>query len=91
MRKLFGKNYSDSPKYIYEYLQKNYPGKYRFIWVMDKKGTVIPYKHTEVKRFSIRYLLPCPLQILRFQQQAAGVDQEEKRKCVSADMAWNPA
>lgn len=51
----FGKSYSDSPKYIYEYLQKNYPGKYRFIWVMDKKGTVIPYKHTEVKRFSIRY------------------------------------
>lgn len=51
----FGKNYSDSPKYVYEYLQKNYPGKYRFIWVMDKKGTVIPYKHSRVKRFSIRY------------------------------------
>jgi len=51
----FGKNYSDSPKYVYEYLQKNYPGKYRFIWVLDKKGTKIPYKHTKVKRFSIRY------------------------------------
>ncbi|TAH72110.1 MAG: CDP-glycerol:glycerophosphate glycerophosphotransferase [Anaerolineaceae bacterium] len=51
----FGKSYSDSPKYVYEYLQKNYPGKYKFIWVDDKKGTVIPYKHSRVKRFSIRY------------------------------------
>ncbi|HWT75189.1 MAG TPA: bifunctional glycosyltransferase family 2 protein/CDP-glycerol:glycerophosphate glycerophosphotransferase [Mobilitalea sp.] len=51
----FGKNYSDSPKYIYEYLQKNYPGKYRFVWVIDKKHTKIPYRHTKVKRFSFRY------------------------------------
>src|SRR5690606_41544224 len=51
----FGKNYSDSPKYVYEYLQKNYPGKYKYIWVIDKKGTKIPYKHTKVRRFSIRY------------------------------------
>ena len=51
----FGKNYSDSPKYVYEYLSKNYPGKYRFIWVIDKKKTKIPYKHTKVKRFSFRY------------------------------------
>ena len=26
-----GKNYSDSPKYIYEYMQKYYPN-YRYIW-----------------------------------------------------------
>ena len=51
----FGKSYSDSPKYIYEYLSKNYPGKYRFIWVIDKKGTKIPYNHTHIKRFSYRY------------------------------------
>ena len=51
----FGKNYSDSPKYVYEYLQKNYPGKYKFIWVIDKKGTKIPYPHKKVKRFSIGY------------------------------------
>lgn len=51
----FGKSYSDSPKYVYEYLQKNYNSKYKFIWVDDKKGTVIPYKHSRVKRFSIRY------------------------------------
>lgn len=51
----FGKSYSDSPKYIYEYLSKNYPGKYHFIWVIDKKGTKIPYNHTKIKRFSYRY------------------------------------
>ncbi len=51
----FGKSYSDSPKYVYEYLQKNYPGKYRFIWVIDNKKSKIPYKHTKVKRFSISY------------------------------------
>ncbi len=51
----FGKSYSDSPKYIYEYLQENYPGRYRFIWVINQKNTHIPYKHTKVKRFSIRY------------------------------------
>ncbi|MGB4658989.1 MAG: CDP-glycerol glycerophosphotransferase family protein [Mobilitalea sp.] len=50
----FGKSYSDSPKYIYEYLNKNYPGKYRFIWVVNQK-TKIPYHPTKVKRFSIRY------------------------------------
>ena len=50
----FGKNYSDSPKYIYEYLAKNYPNKYRFIWVINKKSD-IPYKHKKIKRFSIGY------------------------------------
>lgn len=30
-----GKSYADSPKYIYEYLAKNYPGKYKFIWVLN--------------------------------------------------------
>ena len=50
----FGKSYSDSPKYIYEYLCKNYPGKYRFIWVVNSR-TEIPYHPTKVKRFSIRY------------------------------------
>jgi len=50
----FGKSYSDSPKYIYEYLCKNAPGKYKFIWVINKK-TYIPYHPIKVKRFSIRY------------------------------------
>ncbi|WP_455718985.1 glycosyltransferase, partial [Anaerosporobacter sp.] len=41
----FGKSYSDSPKYIYEYLSKTYPGKYKFIWVINNKNTDIPYPH----------------------------------------------
>lgn len=51
----FGKSYSDSPKYIFEYLSKTYPGKYKFIWVINNKNTDIPYPHKKVKRFSIRY------------------------------------
>ncbi len=50
----FGKSYSDSPKYIYEYLNKNHPGKYRYIWVLPF-GIKVPYRHTKAKRFSIRY------------------------------------
>jgi CDP-glycerol glycerophosphotransferase len=52
----FGKNYSDSPKYVYEYISKNYPGQFKFIWVIDKKHTKIPYRHTKVKRFSVGYM-----------------------------------
>ena len=51
----FGKSYSDSPKYIYEYLNKNYPGKYRFIWSINRHSTKISYHPVKVKRFSIRY------------------------------------
>ncbi len=51
----FGKNYSDNPKYIYEYISSHYPKQYRFIWVIDNKRTKIPYSHSKVKRFSIRY------------------------------------
>jgi CDP-glycerol glycerophosphotransferase len=51
----FGKSYSDSPKYIYEYLCENYPGKYKCIWVINDKKTKIPYQPVKVKRFSIRY------------------------------------
>lgn len=50
----FGKNYSDSPKYIYEYLSRNNPDEYKAIWVINKK-TRIPYRHREIKRFSISY------------------------------------
>ncbi len=51
----FGKNYSDSPKYIYEYLAKNYPDQYKFIWVIDKRNTKIPYRHKKIKRYSLLY------------------------------------
>ncbi len=51
----FGKSYSDSPKYIYEYLSKQFPGKYRMIWVIDKQNTKIPYRNKKIKRFSLQY------------------------------------
>ena len=66
----FGKSYSDSPKYIYEYLCKNYPGKYRFIWVINK-DIDIPYNPIKVKRFSIRYsyyLARCKYNIFNVRQ-----------------------
>lgn len=50
----FGKDYSDSPKYIYEYIGKNYPGQYNFVWVLDKKRK-LPYGGKIVKRLSIKY------------------------------------
>lgn len=31
-----GRYYNDSPRYIYEYLNKNYPGKYHFVWAFKK-------------------------------------------------------
>jgi CDP-glycerol glycerophosphotransferase len=51
----FGKNYSDNPKYIYEYISRNLPNRYHCVWVIDKKDTVIPYKHKKVKRYSLQY------------------------------------
>ena len=36
----FGKSYSDSPKYLYEYLQKTRGDKYRYIWVLNNKSVV---------------------------------------------------
>ncbi|MBO4510398.1 MAG: CDP-glycerol glycerophosphotransferase family protein, partial [Lachnospiraceae bacterium] len=51
----FGKGYSDSPKYIYEYIAKNYPGKYKYVWVMDKKYD-LPYGGEIVERFGRKYM-----------------------------------
>lgn len=51
----FGKSYSDSPKYIYEYLAKNYAGKYKFVWVLNDKKTQLPYDGITVRRFSLKY------------------------------------
>ncbi|MEW9677752.1 bifunctional glycosyltransferase family 2 protein/CDP-glycerol:glycerophosphate glycerophosphotransferase [Lentibacillus sp. L22] len=48
-----GKNYSDNPKYIYEYLLNNDMG-YKCVWsVREKKN--IPGNPIQVKRFSLRY------------------------------------
>lgn len=51
----FGKSYSDSPKYIFEYLNENYPGKYRYMWVNAGKKLKLPYKAGQMKRFGFKY------------------------------------
>ncbi len=50
-----GRNYSGQPKYVYQYMQKVYGNKYKYIWIVDKKGIKIDGKHTKVKRFGLRY------------------------------------
>ncbi len=54
----FGKSYSDSPKYLYEYMQKTRGDKYRYIWVLNQKSENLAKsgKHTRVKRNSLRYV-----------------------------------
>lgn len=51
----FGKSYSDSPKYIFEYLNQEFPGKYRCIWVNAGKKLKLPYPARQMKRFSFKY------------------------------------
>ncbi|WP_239700388.1 bifunctional glycosyltransferase family 2 protein/CDP-glycerol:glycerophosphate glycerophosphotransferase [Mammaliicoccus sp. D-M17] len=50
-----GKNYSDSPKYIYEYMQRNYP-QLNYIWVFAKpEQNVIIGNAEKVKKGSKEY------------------------------------
>ncbi|MCD8760707.1 bifunctional glycosyltransferase family 2 protein/CDP-glycerol:glycerophosphate glycerophosphotransferase [Mammaliicoccus sciuri] len=50
-----GKNYSDSPKYIYEYMQRNYP-KLNYIWVFNNPNkNVIVGNADKVKKGSKEY------------------------------------
>lgn len=52
----FGKSYSDSPKYIYEYLMKNYKDKgYKCIWSYSDKKFKLPYGGKCVKRYGLMY------------------------------------
>lgn len=49
-----GKNYSDSPKYIYQHmLGQAYD--YKYVWVVNKKSKIIPGKAKQVKRFSLSH------------------------------------
>lgn len=48
-----GKSYSDSPKYIYEYMLEN-KKDYKLVWVMNKSKQ-IPGDPETVKRFSLKY------------------------------------
>lgn len=50
-----GASYADSPKYIYEYLAKNFPGQYEFVWVLNDTHTKLPYGGTIVKRMTRKY------------------------------------
>lgn len=50
-----GRNCSGQPKYIYEYLQKNYGGKFKYIWVLEDKKTNIDGKCKKVKRLGLKY------------------------------------
>ena len=47
------KNYSDSPKYIYEYIAQNYP-EYTCVWAINN-GSKVPYGAKCIKRFSFSY------------------------------------
>ncbi|MCJ1656993.1 bifunctional glycosyltransferase family 2 protein/CDP-glycerol:glycerophosphate glycerophosphotransferase [Staphylococcus sp. NRL 16/872] len=50
-----GKNYSDSPKYIYEYMQDHYP-HLNYIWVFNKPdNNNVPGNATKVKKGSKEY------------------------------------
>ncbi|MCT8140330.1 CDP-glycerol:glycerophosphate glycerophosphotransferase [Anaerobacillus sp. CMMVII] len=50
-----GRNYSDSPKYIYEYINKNHQGKYKHIWSFDGERKDLPELKHKVKQYSLAY------------------------------------
>ncbi len=50
-----GRNCSGQPKYIYKYMLEHYKDKYRYIWVVDRRGVSISGKHTRCRRFGLRY------------------------------------
>ncbi len=50
-----GRNYSGQPKYIYQYMQEHCGDKYRYIWIVDKRGIKIGGNCKKVKRWSLRY------------------------------------
>lgn len=58
LESFFGRSYSDSPKYLYEYLQRKYGDKYRYIWVMNGRSTELDKsgKHTVCRLESLRYV-----------------------------------
>ena len=50
-----GKFYSDSPKYLYEYLYNTYGDELDYVWVINDKNVKIPGNPKKVKRFSLAY------------------------------------
>lgn len=49
-----GKNYSDNPKYIYEYMAQQYGKQFTYVWVLNNQ-TNLPFGGKKVRRFSFRY------------------------------------
>lgn len=52
----FGKSYSDSPKYLYEYLYDTYGDKYTYIWCLNKRAKEMKGHPSICKRHSLRYV-----------------------------------
>ena len=50
-----GDFYSDSPKYIYEYLHNHYGDEFEYVWVINDNKTKIPGNPITTKRFSLKY------------------------------------
>lgn len=51
----FGNSYSDSPKYIYQYMLEKFGDQYQYIWVLNRKNTKVPGNPKQVKQFSLKY------------------------------------
>ncbi|XIF19710.1 MAG: CDP-glycerol:glycerophosphate glycerophosphotransferase [Acetilactobacillus jinshanensis] len=58
-----GRNYSDSPKYIYRYIQKHYPSQFTCVWIADAehfnhlKAELNSQPNTKVvRRFGFKYM-----------------------------------
>lgn len=51
----YGRYYSDSPKYIYEYLNEYHGDDFEMVWVVDNEGIEIPGNPKKVKRLSLDY------------------------------------
>ncbi|SDK14211.1 bifunctional glycosyltransferase/CDP-glycerol:glycerophosphate glycerophosphotransferase [Sediminibacillus albus] len=55
LESFLGKNYSDNPKYLYEYMIKNMPD-YNYVWILNDVGSnSIPGNPIIVRRQSLRY------------------------------------
>ncbi|MBP1754824.1 MAG: hypothetical protein H6Q59_1222 [Firmicutes bacterium] len=76
----FGKSYAGNPKYIYEYLAKAAGDKFRFIWVIDKQNTDIPFQHKKIKRYSLGYyyyLARCQYLVFNSRQPEWAIKRKE--------------
>lgn len=53
-----GKKYDDSPKFVYEYMKKNYSNKYKYIWAFIEPDKYIDIPENEkIKIDTIKYFI----------------------------------